>query len=97
MQRDGKRILREFYLMDENALLYDVDEELISKGYDLFSKPGFDQLRGADLVFACIAAIEDAFLVTRDKAFLKHLSTQLRIIDLNESMHTPMYRCMFGI
>jgi hypothetical protein len=97
MHRDGKHILREFYLMDENALLYDVDEELISKSHKLFPKPGFDQLRGADLVFACIAAIENAFLVTRDKAFGKYLSTQLRIIDLNESMDTANYRRMFGI
>ena len=84
MHRDGKRILREFYLMDENAVLYDVDRDLISKSYELFPKPGFDQLRGADLVFACIAYIENAFLVTLDKAFSNYLSTQLRIIDLNE-------------
>ncbi len=57
----------------------------------------FDQLRGADLVFACIAAIEDAYLVTVDKAFNKHLSTQLKIIDLNDSMDTPHYRDVFGI
>jgi hypothetical protein len=31
MHRDGKRILREFYLMDENSMLYDVDQSLISK------------------------------------------------------------------
>jgi hypothetical protein len=97
MHREGKRILREFYLMNENALLYNVDSELISKSYDFFPKPGFDQLRGADLVFACIAVIEDAFLVTRDKTFKKNLPEEIRIIDLNESMHTPNYRRMFGI
>ena len=31
MHRDGKPILREFYLMDENSILYNVDEALISK------------------------------------------------------------------
>lgn len=97
MHRDGKEILREFYLMNENSVLYTVDQSLIYKSNDLFSKPGFNQLRGADLVFACIAAIEDAYLVTLDKAFRKHLSNQLRIIDLTESMGTPNYRRAFGI
>jgi len=97
MHRDGKRIFREFYLMDENPMLYDVDQSLISKSYDLFAKPGFDQLRGADLVFACIASIENAYLVTLDKAFRKHLSMQLRIIDLTESMSTSNYRRVFEI
>lgn len=97
MHRDGKRILREFYLMDENSKLYDVDQSLISKSYDLFAKPGFDRLQGADLVFACIAFIENAYLVTLDKAFRKHLSEQLRIIDLTESRDTSNYRRLFGI
>ncbi|MHB1142236.1 MAG: PIN domain-containing protein [Sulfuricaulis sp.] len=94
MHRDGKRILREFYLMDENSMLYDVDQSLISKSYSLIAKPGFDQLRGADLVFACIASIEEAYVVTLDRVFAKHLSTHLRIIDLNESLSTPNYRRM---
>ena len=38
MHRDGKSILREFYLMDENSILYNVDEALISRSYDLFTK-----------------------------------------------------------
>jgi hypothetical protein len=97
MHRDGKAILREFYLMDENSLLYNVDESLISKSYELFTKPGFDQLHGADLVFACIAWLEEAYLVTLDRAFGKHLSGQLKVIDLRESLETPKYRRLFGI
>ncbi|MBI5557685.1 MAG: hypothetical protein HY885_08610 [Deltaproteobacteria bacterium] len=97
MHRDGKRILREFYLIDENSVLFDVNQELITKSYELLAKTGFDQLRGADLVFACIAAIEDAYLVTLDKAFGKHLAGKLRIVDLNESLHTANYRRMFGL
>ena len=41
IHRDGKRILREFYLIDENAVLYDVDRDLILKSYEIFPKPGF--------------------------------------------------------
>jgi hypothetical protein len=97
MHRDGRRILRDFYLMNENSVLYDVDQSLILKSHDLVAKAGFDQLRGADLVFACISSIEDAYLVTKDQAFRKHLPTQLQIIDLNESVTVPNYRRLFGI
>ena len=96
MHRDGKSILREFYLMDENSILYNVDEALISRSYDLFTKSGFDHLRGADLIFACIAWLEKAYLVTMDKAFSKHLGSQLQIIDLSDSLDTPKYRRLFN-
>ena len=95
MHRDGKRILREFYIIDENSILYDVDQSLISKSYDLFAKPGFDKLRGADLVFACIAYIEGAYLVTKDKQFGETVSEYIRIIDLNDSLDAPKYRRLF--
>ena len=95
MHRDGKRILREFYLMDENSILYDINQSLISKSHDLFAKQGFDQLWGADLVFACIAYIEGAYLVTLDKQFGKSLSEHIKIIDLNDSLDSPKYRRRF--
>ena len=95
MHRDGKRILREFYIMDENSILYDVDKDLILKSYDLHAKQGFDELRGADLVFACIAYIEDAYLVTMDNQFAKSVSEHIKIIDLNDSRDLPKYRIRF--
>ena len=95
MHRDGKRILREFYIMDENSILYDVDKDLISKSYDLHAKHGFDQLRGEDLVFACIAYIEDAYLVTLDKQFGKRVSGHIKVLDLNDSRDSPKYRDRF--
>jgi hypothetical protein len=95
MHREGKKILREFYLMDENAILYVVDEALIRKSYNLHAEPGFDKLRGADLVFACIAAIENAYLVTLDGAFKKHLDGIVKVIDLNDSLRSARYRSLF--
>ena len=95
MHRDGKPILREFYLMDENSMMYQINQGLISKSHELFTKPGFNQLRGADLVFACIAFVENAYLVTLDKVFVKHLSGHLSIIDLNDSMTSAKYCPMF--
>jgi len=95
MHRENIRILREFYIMDENSVLYDVDQKLISASHSLLAKPGFDQLRGADLIFACIAYIEGAYLVTKDRDFGKTVSEYVRIIDLNDSLHSPKYRRLF--
>jgi len=94
--RKGEPILREFYLMGENAILYALDQELISKCVDLFTLDGFYTLQGADLVFACIAYIEDAYLVTMDKKLAMHASKQIKVIDLNESIKTPNYRSLFA-
>ena len=91
MHRDGKKIFREFYIMDDNSILYDVDEALISKSNELFAKKGFDQLHGADLVFACIAYVEDAYLVSLDKHFDKSVSEHIKVLDLNESRHSANY------
>ncbi len=95
MHRDGKGILREFYLMDDHSILYDVDEKLIQNSYEVHAREGFDKLRGADLVFACIAYLEDAYLVTLDKHFTKYVSTYIKIIDLNDSRSSPKYRSLF--
>jgi len=96
MHREGKSILREFYLMDENAVIYDVDKSLIQKSRELYTKPGFDRLRGADLIFACIAAIENAYLITLDKAFKQNISDSVAVIDLNDSKQSAKYRDILG-
>jgi predicted nucleic acid-binding protein len=96
MHRDGKAILHEFYLLDENSKMYQIDQSLISKTYELFTKSGFDHLHGADLVFACIAYVEGAYLVTLDKKLIKYASSLVRVINLNESMNAANYRRMFG-
>ncbi|MDG2809985.1 hypothetical protein P7L89_25590, partial [Vibrio parahaemolyticus] len=85
LARKGKPVLREFYLLDDRALMYDVDQELIRKANQLFTLDGFDKLYGADLVFACIAKIEDAYLVTMDRKLAMHASKHVKVIDLNES------------
>jgi hypothetical protein len=81
--------------MDENAVMYSIDQPLIYKSHELFVKSGFDQLRGADLVFAYIPFVEGAYLVTKDKVFAKYLSTHLQVIDLNDSISSAKYRRMF--
>ena len=87
-------MLRDFYIVSENSTVYPVDQELIYRCAHLFDAPGFSSLRGADLIFACIAKLEDAYLVTLDRGFAAVVS-DIHVIDLNESRESPKYRDMF--
>lgn len=90
MHREGKNIPREYYIMNEHSRIYPIDQDLIYKCNNLAVLDGFSSLRGADLVFACIAHLEGAFLVTKDKDF-SAISKHIRVIDLNESEHSANY------
>jgi predicted nucleic acid-binding protein len=70
MERDGERILRDLYLIDEKNYVLDIDRSFIEKADELQLHLRFSSLKGADLIFAAAAVIEDATLVTRDTAFL---------------------------
>jgi len=95
-QREGENILRDFYILDENSIVYNIDQDFVRKSYDIVMTDGFSKLRGADLIFACIAYLEKASLVTLDNHF-QNVSHRINVIDLNESRHSPKYRRMFGI
>lgn len=92
--REGRKMLRDFYVVSNNSVVYPIDQELIYRCSDLFNKPGFSSLRGGDLIFACIARVEDAYLVTLDKGF-SAVADQIRVIDLNDSRKSANYRNMF--
>jgi predicted nucleic acid-binding protein len=93
--REGRKILRDFYIVSDNSTVYPIDQDLVYRCAHLFDQPGFSSLRGGDLIFACIAHLEDAYLVTLDKGF-NAVSSQVRVIDLNESRESPKYRELFG-
>lgn len=95
-QRDGEKILRDFYIIDEYSIIYNIDQGLIRKSNDIVTMDGFDNLRGADLIFACIAYLEKAYLVTLDNHF-QDVSRHINIINLNDSRKEPRYRDLFGI
>jgi hypothetical protein len=95
MHREEKKILRAFYIIDDRSVIYPIDHALIHRSSDLFTLDGFSSLRGADLVFACIAYLEDAYLVTLDGDFTA--VSQLRVLDLNSSRHSPRYRQQLGV
>ncbi len=88
--RNGEKVLRELYILDEFRTIYPIDEKLIQASDQLVTNPGFDKLRGADLIFACIAKLEDAFLVTLDDHFNK-VGSVLRVVNLNNSRDNPNY------
>lgn len=92
--RNGDKMMREFYILDDHSMVYPIDQALISKSSALTALDGFDRLRGADLIFACIAYFEGADLVTLDNHF-QCVSEQIGIIDLNESRDAPNYRRKF--
>lgn len=93
-RREGRKMLRDFYIVSENSTVYPIDQDLITRCDHLFVQPGFSSLRGGDLIFACIAHLEDASLVTLDKGF-SAVASQIRVIDLNESRDSPNYRALF--
>ena len=92
--RDGEKILREFYIINENSIIYDINQDLVRKSNDIVTIDGFNKLRGADLIFACIAYLEKAYLVTLDNHY-QNVSQHITVINLNDSRHTARYRDLF--
>ena len=92
--REGKSALREFYLVNEHAVIFSVEKDLINRSASLFTQSGFASLRGADLIFACIAYLEDAYLVTLDTHF-DAVSGVVKVLNLNASRESPKYRDNF--
>lgn len=94
IRRDGGKMLHAFYLMGGNEILYPIDENFVTAAYSLTTETGFEKLRGCDLIYACVAKLEDAWLVTLDKGF-SAVADQITVIDLNDSREEPRYRNRF--
>lgn len=94
MEREGRKMLREFYIIDEHSMVYPTDHAFIKRSDEVVRLPGFNELRGADLVFACIAYLEDAWLVTLDGHF-ERVKEHINVLDLNESRYSARYRRLF--
>lgn len=89
--REGDTILREFYILGEHEQTYPIDLDLIRRSNELVKESGFNKLRGGDLMFACIAHLEDAWLVTLDKGFAA-VADKVKVLDLNASRDRARYR-----
>ena len=65
----GLPVFRNAPLFIKNTELYEVTEAFLVKTWELGLYDLFSQLRGADLLYACIAKVESIPLVTHDCDF----------------------------
>lgn len=92
--RRDERMLYDFWIIGDNEIIYDIDNELIKRSALLVRADGFNKLMGADLIIACIAKLEEATLVTLDKDF-RYVAGNINVMDLNKSRTVPVYRDEF--
>jgi len=93
-RRKGSNMLHDFYLMGENEVLYPIDQKFVYAADAIVRTPGFDKLRGADLIYACIAKLENARLITLDHDF-SVVKNEIMVVNLNDSREEPRYRDLF--
>lgn len=67
IRREGRRAIRELYI--PNAETYEITHATLRRASELELPDKLSALRGADLVYACVAAIEGLPLVTNDRGF----------------------------
>ena len=70
LKREGKGAYRDIYI--PNYEIYEISEALARTTAELDLPNIFSSLRGADLIYACIARIEQIPLVTCDSDFEKY-------------------------
>jgi predicted nucleic acid-binding protein len=78
-RRDGSPIYRNLPLYFENTELYEVTQPFLQKVWEMDLYIKFGTLKGADLLYACIAHVENIPLVTQDHDFDRHADL-LRIV-----------------
>src|SRR5262249_35214890 len=76
-------VFRHAPLFIENCELYQVTGSFLARVWELGLYDIFSQLKGADLLYACIAKVEGIPLVTHDAGFDKYKS-ELTIINPRE-------------
>lgn len=69
---DASPVYQRIPLFMENTELYEVTESFLKKVWDLDLYRKFNTLKGADLLYACIAHVERIPLVTQDRDFERH-------------------------
>ena len=86
-----KELGREFYVFDENSVLYPIDDALFQKSRELIFDKNFGKLKSLDLIHACIAKLEGATLVTLDGDF-SCIQDEISVLNLNSSRESAVYR-----
>jgi predicted nucleic acid-binding protein len=94
-RHEHKNVLSDLYIIGDYERIYPIDQELIQKSAPFLELSGFDKLRGADLIFACIAKVENAMLVTLDNHFL-NVAAQIEVLNLSGTSGRSGYQQMFN-
>jgi predicted nucleic acid-binding protein len=81
--RPGKPVFRNAPLFYTNTELYHVTKKFLTKVFELALYDKFSHLRGADMLYACIARVEGIPLVTHDGNFDRYRN-QIAIIKPRE-------------
>ena len=84
-KRPGLPVFRNAPLFITNTELYEVTEAFLVKTWELRLYDLFSQLRGADLLYACIAKVESIPLVTHDGGFDQYCNEIQLIIAIAKS------------
>jgi predicted nucleic acid-binding protein len=86
-RRPESAVFRHAPLFMTNTELYHVTDTFLARVWDLSLYDQFSSLRGADLLYACIAFVESIPLVTHDADFDRY-SHKIRLIKPREA-HGP--------
>jgi predicted nucleic acid-binding protein len=84
-QRPGHSVFRHAPLLYNNTELFHVTKKFLAKVYELGLYDKFSSVRGTDLLYACIAKVENIPLVTHDKDFDPYVK-ELTLIKPRELM-----------
>lgn len=79
-KRPGKPVFRFAPLFVKKCQLYHVTQKFLHRVHELELYDLFNHLKGADLLYACIAKVEGIPLVTHDKQFTQYRS-ELELIN----------------
>ena len=83
LRREGKKAYRPLYIPNRQTV--ELSDNFIQETAKLDLVNVFADLRGADLVYACVARIYDAPLVTCDKHFERYRGTIAIINPVNDN------------
>lgn len=78
LRREGRKAYRELYIPDLEV--FEISLPMIRRTAELDLFNVFENLRGADLIYACIARLEDIPLITCDGHFDEYASI-IRVIN----------------
>lgn len=67
LESEGVRVTRLIYIVDGRTRILPIDDSFVKRCSERKLAERFKSLRGADLVYACAAALERATLVTFDQ------------------------------